>query len=101
MPEWLVIVAQVFEAGMLICFGVAWPVDILRTLRARRVEGKSVAFMGLIFLGYLSGMIAKFLRAGVAESWPEPVTLLYALNAVLVVADIALVLHFRKQVEKM
>ena len=71
MREWLVIVAQVFEAGMLICFGFAWPVDILRTLRARRVEGKSVAFMGLIFLGYLSGMTAKFLRAGVAGAGPS------------------------------
>ena len=97
MPEWLVIVAQVFEAGMLVCFGFAWPVDILRTLRTRRVEGKSIAFMGLILLGYLCGMAAKFIRAGVAAAWPEPVTLLYALNAVLVTADIGLVLHFRNR----
>jgi hypothetical protein len=97
MPDWLVIVAQVFEAGMLACFGFAWPVDILRTLRTRRVEGKSVAFMGLILGGYLSGMAAKFIRASGAGGWPETVTILYALNAVLVAADIALVLRFRSR----
>jgi hypothetical protein len=100
MPDWLAIVAQVFEAGMLICFGFAWPVDILRTLRTRRVEGKSIAFMGLILLGYLSGMAAKLIRAAVGGGWPETVTLLYALNAVLVAIDIALVLRFRRSARK-
>ena len=95
MPAWVGIVAQIFEAGMLVCFGFAWPLDILRTLRTRRVEGKSVAFMGLILLGYLSGLAAKFLRAGGTGAWPETVTLLYTLNAALVAVDIALVLRFR------
>jgi len=97
MPTWVVIVAQVFEAGMLVCFGFAWPIDILRTLRTRRVEGKSIAFMGLILLGYLCGMAAKCLRACGGGGWPETVTLLYAVNALMVTADIALVLHFRRR----
>lgn len=91
-----VTIAQVFEAGMLICFGFAWPVDILRTLRTRRVDGKSVTFMGLILLGYACGMTAKCIRACLLGCLPEPVTALYALNAVLVAIDIGLVLHFRK-----
>jgi len=79
MPDTLVAVAELFEAGMLICFGFAWPVDVIRTLRTRRVEGKSVGFMSLILLGYLFGMTAKLLRAG--GGWPELVTALYVFNA--------------------
>ena len=87
-------VAQTLEAGMLLCFGVAWPVDIFKTLRTRHVAGKSVGFMLIVFLGYLSGMAAKFYRAGTGEPF-EAVTWLYALNAVLVAVDILVYLHYR------
>ena len=96
MPPWLLVVAQIFEGAMLVCFGFAWPLDILRTLRTRRVEGKSTTFMGLILLGYMAGMAAKFLRAGVAGGWPEFVTALYAFNALMVSVDILLVLRCRR-----
>jgi len=94
MPDWLIALAQVFEAGMLICFGFAWPVDILRTLRTRQTVGKSIGFMSLILAGYLLGLTAKVIRAG-GEGWPETVTLLYAANAVLVAIDIGLCRYFR------
>ena len=87
--------AQFLEGAMLVCFGVSWPVAILKTLRTRRTEGKSRTFLVLVLLGYLAGVASKFLRA--SGHWPslEPVTALYALNAVLVAADLALVIHFR------
>jgi hypothetical protein len=88
-------VGQVLEGGMLICFGTSWPVDILKTLRTRRTEGKSVAFMTLILLGYLFGLGAKLLRAAQANEAPEAVTILYVVNAVLIAVDIALTLRFR------
>jgi len=100
MSPWVTIIAQLFEAGMLVCFGFAWPIDILRTLKKRRVEGKSVTFMGVIFLGYVSGMIAKFITACAGGCWPQPVTALYALNAILVAVDIGLVIHFRGGLRK-
>jgi len=91
----LTLIAEIFEAGMLVCFGFAWPVDVLRTLRTRRVEGKSVGFMTLILAGYLFGLTAKVFRAW--GHWPEVVTALYAFNAVMVTADILLTLHFRRR----
>ncbi len=48
---------------MLVSFGFAWPIDVIRTLRVRRVEGKSVGFMALILAGYLFGLTAKVVRA--------------------------------------
>ncbi len=87
--------AQTLEAGMLLCFGIAWPVDIYKTLRTRQVAGKSIGFMLIVLLGYVCGMAAKFYRAG--EGQPlEPVTWLYAFNAVLVAVDILVYLHFRR-----
>lgn len=86
---------QVFESGMLVCFGVSWPVAILKTWRSKRTEGKSMGFLVLVFIGYLSGVAAKFSRAA-AGHWPEPVTILYAINAALVMTDLLLVRHYRR-----
>jgi len=99
MPDAVIAIAELFEAGMLICFGFAWPVDVIRTLRSRRVEGKSPGFMSLILLGYLFGMTAKFLRAW--GDWPELVTALYAFNATMLTIDIWLCFHFRKKPDDM
>jgi hypothetical protein len=85
--------AQTLEAGMLVCFGVAWPVDIYKTLKIRHTSGKSARFMGLVLLGYLCGIGGKLFRA--EGGLPEPVTWLYVLNAGLVGIDIALCLHYR------
>ena len=86
---------QLFEAGMLICFGVSWPVAILKTWRSKRVEGKSIGFLVLVFIGYMSGIVAKFIRAATDDKAIELVTLLYALNAALVMVDLLLVLKYR------
>ena len=92
--------AQTLEAIMLICFGVSWPIDIVNTLRVRHVEGKSFTFMAVIFVGYLCGVAGKFSRVAGAGDWPEGVTWLYAINALLVAADMALYLRFRTTPDK-
>ena len=88
--------AQLFESAMLICFGASWPFAIYKTWKARRVEGKSLVFLMLVGAGYLAGIAAKLLRAHAAAASPEPVTILYAVNAALVAIDAALYLRFRK-----
>ncbi len=81
---------------MLVCFGIAWPVDIARTLRTRRVVGKSPLFMFIIFLGYAAGLTAKLVRSVAEGRRPELVTGLYVLNAVLILVDIGLYYHYRR-----
>lgn len=90
--------AQAFEAVMLVCFGLSWPVAIVKTLRTRRTEGKSLMFLTLIFIGYLGGIVSKFFRAAGPDPL-ETVTALYALNAVLVGVEIVLYLRFRPRAE--
>ena len=46
---------------MLVCFGLSWPFNIAKSLRSRTARGKSIAFEVLIILGYLFGLIGKFI----------------------------------------
>ncbi len=80
---------SVFEITMLVCFAASWPVSIIKTLRSRTVEGKSVVFLYIIITGYLFGIVHKVLHN---FDW---VTYLYGFNACLVAADAVLWYRFR------
>lgn len=73
-----------FEAGMLICFGAAWPFSIYRSYRSKSVAGKSLVFMLIVDIGYVCGMLHKVLFDF------DGVFYLYLLNFVLVSVDIFL-----------
>jgi hypothetical protein len=75
---------SVFEAIMLVCFGAAWPVSIYKSWRSRSVAGKSVVFLFIVEIGYISGIIYK-LTANL-----DAVVFLYFLNALMVAVDILL-----------
>lgn len=76
-----------FEAGMLLCFGISWPISIAKSLRTKIVTGKSPLFMGVLCLGYIFGTIHKFLYA---LDW---IVVLYLLNFTMVSID--LMLYFK------
>jgi len=80
---------SVFEALMLICFGVSWPISIAKALRTRVVVGKSLTFMIVLIIGYGCGVTHKLLYS---FDW---ITGLYALNMVLVSTDLVLYLRFK------
>ena len=73
-----------FEALMLICFGAAWPVSIYRSYKSRVTSGKSLAFLVIVEVGYLSGIVYK------VSSNMDHIVWLYVLNAVMVLVDIGL-----------
>jgi len=81
----------ILEAGMLFCFGFAWPFNIYRAYKARANTGKSLLFSIVIWMGYLLGIFYKALS-------PEPdiVLWLYVINIVLVSIDI--ILYYRNKV---
>lgn len=54
--------AHLFEAGMLICFGFSWPLNVLKAYRARTTKGTSLAFIILIITGYVAGITAKIIN---------------------------------------
>ncbi|MFC1513112.1 hypothetical protein ACFL5J_01550 [Thermodesulfobacteriota bacterium] len=80
---------SIFEIVMLVCFGAAWPFSLYRSYRSRTNAGKSIFFLGVVFVGYISGTLHK-----VFYSY-DPVIYLYIVNGLLVGGDI--LLYFRNQ----
>ena len=54
------VIAQVLEAAMLICFGLSWPINAYKNFKAGTAAGTSWQFILLITVGYLAGIAAKF-----------------------------------------
>lgn len=75
---------SIFEAGMLLCFSISWPISIAKSIRTKVVVGKSPLFMAILCLGYASGIAHKWLYSR------DPVIALYTLNLLLVATDLAL-----------
>ncbi len=89
--------AEILEVVMIISFGASWPMNVVKSYRSRTAKGKSLAFLLLIFFGYIAGIASKFLNssymAQLGEKWY--VLFFYFLNLVMVGADI--VLYFRNR----
>lgn len=75
---------SVFELLMLVCFGLAWPVSIVKSYRCRTAKGKSPIFSVIILFGYISGITHKILYNR------DFVIFLYALNFLMVFIDLCL-----------
>ena len=82
---------NIFEAGMLLCFGASWPAAVLKTYRTKNVEGKSKIFLLLILAGNVCGMINKVLYFGY-----DLVFWLYVINFMLVFSDLILYFRYRR-----
>ena len=74
----------IFEFLMLCCFGFSWPFSIAKSIRTKSSRGKSLAFMLLVVLGYVFGIVHKLLYS---RNW---VIWAYVALLVLVCTDIAL-----------
>ena len=90
--------AELLEITMIVCFGVSWPVNVIKSYKARTAKGKSLAFLYLIFFGYIAGISSKFVNAGyianISSKWY--VLFFYLLNLIMVSADIALYYRNKK-----
>ena len=80
---------------MLICFGISWPLSIIKLCRIKRADGKSRGFLLAVIVGYAAGIVAKCFRADGNFMHLEAVTILYALNLIMVAVDLWLVNKFK------
>ena len=89
--------SELFEILMLISFGASWPLNVIKSYRARTTKGKSLAFLCLIIAGYVAGIASKFTNdaymAAIGEKWY--VLFFYFLNLTMVSAD--LLMYFRNR----
>ena len=87
--------SEILEIIMILSFGFSWPMNVIKSYKARTKKGKSISFLLLIFFGYIAGIASKFTNeaymAAFSEKWY--VLFFYFLNIFMVSADI--VLYFR------
>ncbi len=83
MPEFL-------ETLMVIAFGISWPMNIVKSVRARTAKGKSFLFLLFIWLGYVAGIASKLISGNITY-----VFFFYVLNLLMVSLD--MILYFRNR----
>jgi hypothetical protein len=85
---------SVFEILMLLCFGIAWPFSIHKSLTSHSVKGKSLTFLLIVWFGYLAGVLHKIFYH------PDVVVIFYVINLTMVSVDALLYLRNRRIVYK-
>jgi len=78
---------SIFEIIMLICFGAAWPVSILKSWNSQTNNGKSLFFLIIVLIGYVAGILHKIFYLY------DMVILLYIVNFAMITVD--LIVYYR------
>lgn len=82
--------AHLLEAGMLVCFGFSWPINVVKAYRAGTAKSTSLAFICLIITGYVLGIGAKIINHQF-----NYVLAVYILNLVIVFSNV--LVYFRNR----
>ena len=84
--------SEILEVIMIVSFGASWPLNVMKSYRARTTKGKSLPFLCLILFGYVAGIISKLVNdaymANFASKWY--VLFFYCLNFIMVAIDLGL-----------
>ena len=84
--------SEILEILMIVSFGASWPLNVLKSYRARTTKGKSLAFLLLILFGYVAGITSKLVNpeymANIGSKWY--VLFFYVLNFLMVATDLVL-----------
>ena len=84
------IVSEILEVIMIVSFGASWPLNVIKSYKARTTKGKSLGFLCLILFGYIAGILSKFLNDAYMASFQAKwyVLVFYILNLIMVGADL-------------
>lgn len=90
--------AEILEVVMIVSFGASWPMNVLKSYRARTAKGKSLAFLLLILFGYVAGIISKLINAAYMAQFEQKwyVLFFYILNFVMVSIDLGMYIRNRR-----
>lgn len=84
--------AEILEIFMIVSFGFSWPLNVMKSYKARTAKGKSLAFLLFIEFGYVCGITSKLVNE---NGFKWYVLFFYILNFIMVGIDIAL--YFRNK----
>jgi len=75
---------SVFETVMLVCFGLSWPINVIKAYKARTAKSTSLPFLLLIITGYIGGITAKIISGNI-----NYVLIVYLINLAIVLLNLA------------
>ena len=82
--------SEILEIIMIVSFGASWPLNLMKSYKARTTKGKSLPFLLLIFFGYIAGIASKLVNeaymAAIGQKWY--VLFFYVLNFIMVGSDL-------------
>ena len=89
--------SEILEIIMIVSFGASWPMNVMKSYKARTAKGKSLPFLCLILFGYVAGIASKLLNEAYMNAFSQKwyVLFFYCLNFLMVAADV--VLYFRNK----
>ena len=84
--------SEILEIIMVVSFGASWPLNVMKSYKARTTKGKSLSFLCLIFFGYIAGIASKLMNASYMADFATKwyVLFFYVLNLLMVGTDICL-----------
>ncbi len=84
--------SELLEITMIVSFGASWPLNVIKSYKARTTKGKSLGFLCLIFFGYIAGIASKLLNDGYMANFADKwyVLFFYVLNLIMVGMDLIL-----------
>ena len=87
--------AELLEILMIVSFGCSWPMNVIKSYKARTTKGKSLAFLLLIFFGYIAGIASKLVNDAYMAQFTSKwyVLFFYVLNFIMVGTD--MLFYFR------
>ena len=82
---------------MLICFGISWPINLRKAYINKSTKGISLFFYLAILVGYIAGIISKFLNEAYMASFSTKwyVLIFYFVN--LIVVSLNILVYFRNK----
>ncbi len=76
--------SELLETVMLVCFGLSWPISVVKNIRTGTAKGMSLPFILLITFGYIAGISAKIMSHNI-----NYVLIVYFINIAAVSVNIA------------
>ena len=80
--------SAIFETIMLVCFGLSWPINVVKAYKAGTTKGTSLPFILLIITGYFAGITAKIVNGQF-----NYVFIVYIINLLIVMLNV--IVYFR------
>ena len=92
---------SIMETMMVVCFGISWPLNIVKAWKSRTTKGTSLLFYSFIWIGYIFSLAGK--SALIISAAPQPwyvtvqwyVMFFYVANILMLTTGIAI--YFRNR----